>query len=62
MSKILLTGEQIKNLSEFALGCEIQDDDCQQVYCIETNVEVDGVREDFYVYDTDYPEEGGVTL
>ena len=62
MSKILLTGEQIKNLAEFALGCEIQDDDCQRVYCIETNVEVDGVREDFYVYDTDYPEEGGVTL
>lgn len=60
--KIYLTGEQIRSLSSFALGVSIESDKCEQLYCIETDVDVDGVREDFYVYDTDYPEEGGTIL
>tara|TARA_Y100000310_G_C20689941_1_gene821577 strand:+ start:3807 stop:4037 length:231 start_codon:yes stop_codon:yes gene_type:complete len=63
MSGIQITGKQIRHLAEFTLGISIDTGDYdEQQFCIETNVPVDGAIEDFYVYDTEYPEEGGTTL
>lgn len=61
--KIYLTGKQIRGMANFALGISIPDTDSDDSnYCLETDVVVDGETEDLFIYDTDYPEEGGCIL
>ncbi len=60
--KIVMSGEEIRMLAEFALGVPIDSETCNQTYSIETGVVVGNKLERFYVSDTDYPEEGGSTL
>lgn len=63
-AQISLTAQQIYMMASF-IGlavAEPEKDDMDRAYTLETNVMVDGVKEDFYLSDPEYPEEGGSIL
>lgn len=66
MSKIHLTGKQIRLMASFAgyVVAEFPDDMSMDDsdYILEMDVDVDGVKEDFFLSNVEYPEEGGSVL
>jgi hypothetical protein len=63
MKSITLTGEQIRRMASFVGFSVAEDQELDETsYVLETDVEVEGVKEDLFLYTEDYPEEGGAAL
>lgn len=63
-AQISFTAQQIYMMASF-IGlavAEPEKDDMDRAYTLEMDVMVDGVKEDFYLSDPEYPEEGGSIL
>lgn len=60
---ISITGAQIKAMAEYAGYVVSNDEECDETdFTLDTSVLVDGAEQKFYLYCTEYPEEGGSTL